>query len=160
MNPEDERRAKELFLEFEGSTFYMSRSGEDEEYRSLGVPPELEARWLAELTDVRLDSLRYPGNWKSINFLWHHSNFAHVRDVLAADPLGVLWEQCAFLEHRLKYIGEAERRGFATSSQVDEARRQTREATGILARRARSEGSRSRIDAIRRGASSLGNGER
>ncbi len=48
-------QAKELFLKYGGSFFYMDREGEYERYKGYGVSKELEETWLQEW---RIDLLR------------------------------------------------------------------------------------------------------
>lgn len=104
MTPEDAVRAKELFFTFDGSEFYMSRDGVDTEFEALNVPRDLRRAWMRELTSEHVAALGQPGNWKTLRFLSHHHDYSHVPDALAARPLGVWWEQVAFLEHLLGYV--------------------------------------------------------
>lgn len=82
----------------------MSRDGVDEEFEALSVPRDKRRDWMRELTTKHLAALEQAGNWKTLSFLSHHSDYSHVREVLAARPLGVWWEQVAFLEELLKYV--------------------------------------------------------
>lgn len=98
------RAARELFFAYEGSLFYMSRNDQDRRYLEYGVPNSVEQRWLAELTARQLDSLDTRSNWRVINFLLHHRDTNYLEKVVAAQPLGQLWERISYLELLLKYI--------------------------------------------------------
>jgi hypothetical protein len=103
-------QAKELFFYHTGSHFYMSRNGEDVEYRKAGISRETELAWLEELTRIRLNALSKPANWTVVNFLIHHGKYGHLADVALAEPKGVLGERYLFLDFLLKYArgcGEA-----------------------------------------------------
>ncbi len=101
--------AKRLFFAYDGSYFYMTRDGVQEAYREAGVPPEVESAWLDELTQVKLQALRRKGNWSALYFLNRRDDHRHLAVVLEAEPMGVLWERCAFLEQLLKYGAGARR---------------------------------------------------
>jgi hypothetical protein len=146
--PETPARARQLFFAYDGSTFYMSRDGAEAEYEQYEVPPATEDEWLQELTRSRVAELDQPGNWRSVNFLLHHGNFAHVDEVLAAAPKGVLWERCSFLELALKYLAEARERGRATEAEVEAGVNALAQQASILTRRARSTDSRARCRSI------------
>lgn len=82
----------------------MSRNDLEATYLAYNVPKELESQWLGELTEQKLDLLQSPGNWWSIFFLLSHQDCRHLRDVLHARPLGVLWQRIAFVEDQLAYV--------------------------------------------------------
>ena len=107
MKPEDEARARQLFFDFDGSEFYMSRDGVEDEYRALKVPKDLRRKWMRDLTAKHLAALDQPGNWKTIDFLSHHWDYSHVRELLRARPVGVWWERVAYLENLLDYVRKA-----------------------------------------------------
>lgn len=96
--------ARELFFQYDGSLFYMSRDGADRVYASYGVPPSTESEWLAELTARKLAALGSDGNWWVLNFLVDHGIDGHLDEALAVKPLGKLWERTAFLEFLLRYV--------------------------------------------------------
>ncbi len=96
--------ARELFFKYDGSGFYMSRDGVEQDYRRFAVPKELEKAWLEELTDKKLNGLREPGNWLSVHFLCHHNDTRHLHAVMHAEPLGAFfWQRCSYLELLLDY---------------------------------------------------------
>jgi hypothetical protein len=143
----DREEARRRFFAYDGSTFYMSRDGVEEEYRGALVPPEVESAWLEELTDLKLRDLHGRGNWRVLHFLNHHGNYGYLETFLGAEPKGLLWERCAFLEELLVYAhgcekagGEASLAAQAVQKVVIEARR--------LRTRARSKSSIGRIQAI------------
>lgn len=105
----DTKRAKKLFFEFDGSRFYMSRNGVEDEYLQANVPAELEAQWLEQLTKTKLGDLSKPGNYWVLHFLLHHQDFRHFSIVTDAVPLGTLWQKSAFLEDLLDYIRQCQR---------------------------------------------------
>jgi len=82
----------------------MSRDGADREYQSYAVPEDVEREWLRELTARHLAALVKPGNWWTLNFLVHHRDTNHLERVIAAPPLGELWQRTAYLELLLQYI--------------------------------------------------------
>jgi len=141
-------RARSLFFAYDGSTFYMSRDGVEEEYRALAVSKESERAWLAELTEQKLAALDQPGNWWTISFLLHHGDFEHSELVLAAAPNGVLWQQCAFLEFLLDYVEKARSRRAISAGRADNATSLARATAQKLLRRSRSDNSRRRIQRI------------
>jgi len=96
--------AKELFVSYDGSRFYMSRNNVEVAYQAYNVPQELERAWLAELTEQKVAALQSPGNWRSITFLQSHQDCRHIADVLRARPLGLLWQRIAFVEEQLAYV--------------------------------------------------------
>lgn len=97
-------RAKQLFFEYAGSRFYMSRNGVEDEYNLLDVPSDVENQWLKELTDAKLQLLDDRGNWKIVQYLLHHGETRHWSRLRSVSPLGVFWEKCAYLEELLKYL--------------------------------------------------------
>ncbi len=103
--------AKLFFFEYDGSTFDMSRHGVEERYRAYEVPPETEAEWLEELVTNKLMRLRFDRNWRVLAFLRHHERLGHLDQILAAEPRGEPWEQCAFLEELLMYVRTGRRQG-------------------------------------------------
>lgn len=99
------KSARELFMAYDGSRFYMSRDGVEEQYQRYEVPRDVEATWLEELTACKLRRLPEPGNWKVVYFLVHHSDTRHFRAVVATQPLGEeFWQRCSYLETLLRYI--------------------------------------------------------
>jgi hypothetical protein len=139
--------AKRLFFAYDGSYFYMTRDGVQEAYREAGVPPEVESAWLDELTQVKLQALRRKGNWWALYFLNRRDDHRHLAVVLEAEPMGVLWERCAFLEQLLKYARGCEKAGVEPSMVAQAVRKVVVESERLL-RRARSKASIDRIQAI------------
>ena len=121
MTPEQEARAHELYIEFDGSEFYMSRDGVDVEFETLRVPRAKRREWMKELTAAYLQRLSEPGNWKSLSFFSHHWDYSHVRAALDAEPRGVWWEKVAYLEQLLDYVGKARFRFRALNGHYAEA---------------------------------------
>ena len=60
--PEDLAAARELLFQYEGSSFYMSRDGLEQEYLGHRVPKSLEAEWMRELTEQRMRSVGHAVN--------------------------------------------------------------------------------------------------
>jgi hypothetical protein len=104
MDERDLTRARELFFDYDGSRFYMSRDGVDAEYERSGVPPEVERAWLEDLTAKKLGLLAAPGNWSVVSFLVHHGDTRHLARLVETKPLGVFWQRCAYLEGLLEYV--------------------------------------------------------
>ncbi len=143
----DMNEARRLFFEYDGSCFYMSRNGVEDQYRQAGVPPETESEWLKELTLIKLDLLSQKGNWSVLHFLKHHADHGHLNHVLHAEPKGALWERCAFLELMLDYARGCKKAG-GDPSLVAQAIRKVIVESERLLRRARSESSIGRVRAI------------
>jgi hypothetical protein len=141
------KEAKRLFFAYDGSCFYMSRDGAAAKYLEAGVPPEFESAWLDELTRIKLRSLRRKGNWKVLRFLNHHADYGHLAAVAGAEPNGLLWERCAFLEEVLHYAREGEKAGLEPSMVAQVVRGVVSESERLL-NRARSKVSVRRIQAI------------
>ena len=97
-------KARQLFFAHDGSRFYMSRNGVEDQYARMQVPTSIESGWLEELTALKLKQLSSAGNWRVLNFLIHHSDFRHLDKIESAVPLGQFWEKCAFLEDLLRYL--------------------------------------------------------
>lgn len=97
------QEAKNLFCRYDGSRFGMWREGVEEAYLQARVPPELETLWLDELKSEKLRQLSQKGNRHVIWFFQHHSDLGHLADFIAAEPRGMLWERCSFLERLLEY---------------------------------------------------------
>ncbi|WP_460010528.1 hypothetical protein, partial [Mycobacterium avium] len=53
----DFAKAREIFFNYDGSRFYMSRDGVEAEYERFSVPKEVENKWLEELTTHKLSML-------------------------------------------------------------------------------------------------------
>ena len=100
----DQKSAKQIFFRYDGSRFYMSRDGLEDAYLQARVPVQIEAAWLAELTDQKVGALDKPGNWSIVHFLTHHGDFRHTRELLDAEPKGELWERVAFLEELVRHM--------------------------------------------------------
>jgi hypothetical protein len=143
----DREEARRLFFAYDGSTFYMSRDGLEEEYRGARVPPEVESAWLEELTDMKLRDLHRSGNWRVLHFLNQHANHGHLATLLGAEAKGLLWERCAFLEELLLYARACGKAGCEPSLVGQAVRRVVVESDRLLDR-ARSKASTDRIQAI------------
>ena len=125
----------------------MSRDGTDEQYREADVPPETEVEWLRELTRAKLCLLSQAGNWTVVSYLNHHSDFGHLPEILRAEPKGVLWERCAFLENLIEYATRAGKAGCDPSLISEAAGKVVVEAERLL-KRARSEKSIRRVQEV------------
>jgi hypothetical protein len=148
-------RARELFFEYDGLKFHMWHDGALGEYERLAVPPDVEAGWLRAMTAEKLAAVGAPGNWRVVMYLARHADYAYVELLTGTAPRGALWEQCAFLEELVLYIGSAARSGSATRAQVAST------ADSVMARgerlrlRCRSEKMRRRVDTITASAAAL-----
>jgi len=118
---EDKARARELFFQYDGSRFYMSRDGVEDEYVDYAVPKQLEKQWLEELTQVKLDLLEQPGNSLVLNFLLNNRDTRHLARILDATPQGPFGLRCAFLEGVLKYVELCTRAQAINRVQIREA---------------------------------------
>jgi hypothetical protein len=96
--------AREMFFRYDGSRFYMSRDDCEATYASFEVPESTEREWIEELTALKIAALGAAGNWRVLNFLVNHRLEGHLNEVIAAKPLGKLWERTAFLEFLLSYV--------------------------------------------------------
>ena len=130
----DMKEARRLFMTYDGSCFYMSRDGVEATYREAGVPPEVESAWLKELTHVRLRALPRKGNWKVLRFLNNRADYQHLAAVAQAEPKGVLWERCAFLEELLVYARASEKAGGGHSLAAQAMRKVVVESERLLER--------------------------
>jgi hypothetical protein len=101
-NPSMER-ARELFFQYDGSRFYMSRDGVESEYLDYAVPRELELQWRQQLTAEKIAKLDQPGNWWTLNYLCHHNDTRFLHEVVRAEPLGELWKRVSYVELLLEY---------------------------------------------------------
>jgi len=155
MSPEEDLKARELFIRYEGSRFYMSRDGLEASYLEHRVPKEVEARWLEELTAQRLRELSMSGNWRAVHFLIHQGDYRHVDAVLGAAPRGVLCERCAFLEEFLAYLSNSMERGLVAAAAARSALASVILHSTTSRRRARAEASRHRIERIIQAAESM-----
>lgn len=104
------KTAKELFFRYDGSLFYMSRDGVEEDFLKLHIPESMQAEWLEELTISKMKQLNSPGNWRVISFLIHHGDHRFFDQITAAKPLGKFWEKCAFLEDQFEYVKACRRK--------------------------------------------------
>jgi len=139
--------AQELFFQHDGSRFYMSRNDVEDVYAAYGVPTELEARWLEELTEQKLGLLQTPGNWRSIHFFVDQRDCRELTAVLHAKPLGVLWQRIAFVEEQLSYVEMCGGEGSDLSASRAGIRQVLANAHD-LRRSCRSDRSRSRVDRL------------
>ena len=139
--------AKELFFRYDGSAFYMSRDGVDREYAQYNIPKSAEQKWLTELKTQKLAALDHSGNFLVIHFLIHHGDFTRLSELLAASPLGKLWEKTTYLELLLNYLSECRNRKLFGDQIEDGYLRAESFAEGLL-RRARSTKSKARIQAV------------
>jgi hypothetical protein len=142
----DRIAARELFDQYDGSRFYMSRDGVEADYERFGVPAEVERAWLEDLTERKLDQLGAPGNWAVVNFLLHHGDTRHLARLAATSPVGVAWERCAYLEGLLNYADRCA--GTADPADVRAALRQVLDGARAIARRVRSARSLARVGEI------------
>lgn len=129
----------------------MRRDGVWQAYQAYGIPAEVEADWLRELTAQYLAALDRPGNWKTVYFLDHHSNLDHFDAVAAAEPRGEAWEQCSFLELAMRYAGRCSDR--EPQESLDRFCRSVVRHADLLAKRAREPRLRERIAKIKAQAS-------
>jgi hypothetical protein len=103
-------KAKELFFRYDGSQFYMSRDGVENDFLKLQIPKSMQAEWLGELTISKMKQLNSPGNWWVISFLIHHEDYRFFDQITSAKPLGKFWEKCAFLEDQFEYVKACRRK--------------------------------------------------
>jgi hypothetical protein len=136
--------ARKLFFAHDGSLFYMSRDDQDRRYLEYAVPKSVEQRWLADLTERHLGSLNKPGNWRVINFLLHHRNTNYLDRVVAAPPLGRLWERISYFELLSKYIDVCRGAG-ASRNSIAASLQSVHEAAQNLVRACQSNVSRERV---------------
>ena len=144
--------AKELFRKYDGSTFFMSRDGVEEEYLSYRVPAKLEKEWLEEITNEKLAALNETGNWWTVYFLIHHGDFRFLSELTSTKASGVFWERCAFYEHLTEYVS-----AFRSLSPVAKANavKHILEGSAALQKVARSEKSIKRAQEIEFDAKAL-----
>lgn len=145
MDERDLTRARELFLTYDGSRFYMSRDGVEAEYQGYGVPPEVEQAWLGEITTKKLELLPAPGNWAVVSFLLHHGDTRHLTRLAEAKPMGVFWQRCAYLEELLRYVKHC---SGAYDPAVRVAVEHVRDEANALTRRVRSAKSLARVASL------------
>ena len=138
------RAARDLFFNYDGSLFYMSRDGADREYQSYAVPGDQEREWLRELTAHHLAALVKPGNWWTLNFLVHHRDTNHLARVVATPPLGELWQRTAYLELMLEYLSACQSAGVSRAQIVSALQVVQKHAMGLMTR-SRSDTSRARV---------------
>ena len=102
-------KAKRIFFDHLGSGFLMFKAdnGVINEYNSFNISKDQEKIWLNELTKIMLDKLNEPGNWWTIFFLNHHSDFKYLNRIFITKPMGNFNEKCAFLEELIKYAENA-----------------------------------------------------
>jgi hypothetical protein len=143
----DLQAARKLYFDFDGFHFHMTRDGREADYRKAGVSPEVEAAWLEELKREKLGLLSKKGNWSVVYFFLMHADLGHLADFVQAEPRGVLWERCSFLETLLTYAGEVKKAGRDPALVSQAARKASIEAERLL-RRARADRSVERVRAI------------
>jgi hypothetical protein len=145
----DLEHAKELFFQYDGSRFYMSRNSRklEADYVATAVPAEIEAQWLEELTRGKLQSLSQKSNYLTIHFLRHHRDYHHLAALLQSEPKGVLWERCVFIEQLLSYTWEFLENG-GDKSLYSPAVQKVRFEGECLLKRANSKDSIRRVKAI------------
>jgi len=140
--------ARRLYFEHDGSKFYMWKNGTDDEYERYHVPSTLEAAWLEELTQSKLEELDKPGNWWVVSFLVHHGDLRHLDRVIRTKPQGVMWEKCAFLELLLQLLERAVDKKQLSPANLTQALGNVQQHCAALLRRARAKASCDRIRAI------------
>lgn len=99
--------ARELFFRHDGSRFYMSRNGLEEEYLAHRVPKNLEVKWMRQLTEQHARSLSGSYDWWALNFFLSHRDTSHVRLAVSAPPAGKLIDQIIYLEMLARYLDTA-----------------------------------------------------
>ena len=57
------------------------------------------------MTADKLSTLGEPGNWKVVYFLCSHRDTRHLPLVARTSPAGLGWQQCAFHECSMRYVG-------------------------------------------------------
>jgi hypothetical protein len=145
------QEAKKLFLQYDGSRFFMSRDGVESDYLGAGVPRKVEKTWLEELKRKKLRQLSKKGNWWVLCFFRHHEDLGHLADFVQAEPEGVLWERCAYLEELLTYASEVKEIGRDSTLVAQAVRKAILEAERLL-KRAKSNDSTKRVRDILRQA--------
>jgi hypothetical protein len=154
----DLEAGRALFLAYGGSTYGMWRNGEIDQYRSYGVPAEVEAGWLAEITVERLRQLGGAGSWSVVWFLTSHADLTHLPEVVAVRPPGELWERISYEETLLAYLDAIARPAagprppHSSPEELAAALGRVIDVASELRRRARGERNRARIDAVAEGA--------
>jgi hypothetical protein len=96
--------AKRLFMNYDGSRFYMSRDGVEQKYRDYHIEPTIEQEWLGELERKRLAQLHDNPNWMTVYFFINRRDYRYLDRFLEAEPLGSFAERCAYLNTLLKGV--------------------------------------------------------
>lgn len=106
MNPQTQKleRAKRLFMEYDGSRFYMSRDGIENEYASYGVTVATEIEWIQELENEKLKKIEEKGNWKVVYFFTNRHDYRYLDRFLDTVPRGNYTEKCAYLRSLIKAV--------------------------------------------------------
>lgn len=102
-------KAKELFFQYDGSRFYMSRNGVEDEFAIYNISEALQKQWLLELREQKLAKLGERSNWRIIHFLNHHALEGYLDKLISNEPLGDFWEKCTYLEELVKYTNNTQR---------------------------------------------------
>ncbi|ORV97213.1 MULTISPECIES: hypothetical protein [Mycobacterium] len=150
----DFAKAREIFFNYDGSRFYMSRDGVEAEYESFSVPKEVENKWLEELTTHKLSMLGESGNWWVVYFLCNKRDCRHLSHLLSAEPLGAFWQRCAYLEVLLDYVGVCSQ-GYCASDIQAAAQYVLDHAQGLSPEEAPSEQLRQRVRRVIESAAAL-----
>jgi hypothetical protein len=147
--------ARELFFKYDGSRFYMSRDGVEDDYLRYSVPKHLETQWLEELTAAKLNMLETSGNWLVVHFLSSHSDTRHLARLTRATPRGEFWQRCAYLEELLRYVKMCAHAGAINEIQMREAAEYVLEQARIIDADAGHEDCRYRVRPIIEAATEL-----
>ncbi len=140
--------ARDIFRLNHGFAFHIVREGYGPQYRSYGVPPEIEKVWLAELAKDQLEALDRPGNVMAIHFFLGHRDLTRLPELLAAEPLGNIHQRTAYVEELAAYVGACGRKRAYPRAEIRAARAQVRESARTLMRQARSDRTRARISRL------------
>lgn len=83
-------KAKDLFLKYDGNTFFMAREGDYDAYKSFHIPRETEIGWIRELRVSLLDQLAtMPLTAPQVSKLIHRylSTISHTKDYSTVSTL-------------------------------------------------------------------------
>ncbi len=139
-------KAKKLFFDYSGSTFYMSRDGVEKEFQSFNVPDRLQDEWFIELREQKLLKLKERGNATVIRFLNHHRQKGYLDQLISTKHLGTFLEKCMYLECLFEYSTDTQK---ADSAQLDNVIKFITDRISEIERTVRTDNSKQRIERIK-----------
>lgn len=103
------KRAHELFMQYDGSRFYMSRDSKIEEFDASQIPEEIIEAWKNELITTRINDPALYATHKTAALLNHHRIPGYTAQLIKNIPSGDNKSIALYLTELMEYASKIDK---------------------------------------------------